>query len=81
MFELVGRWLHDPSSTRTCPQLSANRSTVTVTVGPTCSGTGCGALGQQTTNADYSFFAASTLTDTAGNTASTAARTQRIRMF
>jgi hypothetical protein len=55
--------------------------TVTVTVGPTCAGTGCGALGQQTTNANYSFLAAPTLTDTAGNTASTAARTQSIRMF
>jgi hypothetical protein len=61
--------------------LSNSDRTVTVTVGPTCAGTGCGALGQQTTNANYSFVAAPTLTDTAGNTAATAARTQSIRMF
>jgi hypothetical protein len=61
--------------------LSNSDRTVTVTVGPTCAGTGCGALGQQTTNANYSFVAAPTLTDTTGNTAATAARTQSIRMF
>ena len=61
--------------------LSNADRTITVTVGPTCAGTGCGALGQQTTNANYSFLAAPTLTDTAGNTASTATRTQSIRMF
>ena len=61
--------------------LSNVNRTVTVTVGPSCAGTGCGALGQQTTNANYSFVAAPTLTDTTGNTAATAARTQSIRMF
>ncbi len=55
--------------------------TVTVTVGPSCAGTGFGALGQQLTTANYSFVAAPTLTDTTGNTAATAARTQSIRMF
>ncbi len=59
---------------------NANR-TITVTIGATCSGTACAALGQQTTNATYSFIAATTLTDVVGNLAATAAKTQSIRLF
>ena len=59
---------------------NANR-TLTVTIAATCTGTGCAALGQQTTNATYSFIAATTLTDVAGNLAATAAKTQSIRLY
>ena len=55
--------------------------TVTVTIGGTCAGTGCAALGTQTSNATFSFIAATTITDVTGNTAATAARTQAMRMF
>jgi hypothetical protein len=61
--------------------LSNSNATVTVTIGGSCSGTGCSALGQQTTNANYSFLAATTLTDVAGNLAATVAKTQSIRLF
>jgi hypothetical protein len=59
---------------------NANK-TITVTVGGTCSGTGCGFLGTQTANATFSYIAATTITDVAANTAATAARTQSMRMF
>lgn len=59
---------------------NANR-TMTVTVGPACSGTACTGLGQQTANATYSYVAATTLTDVAGNLAATQAKTQSIRLF
>ncbi|HYN32506.1 MAG TPA: hypothetical protein VES40_07765 [Ilumatobacteraceae bacterium] len=61
--------------------LGNSNRTVTVTIGASCTGTGCAAIGQQLTNANYSFVAAPTLTDTTGNTAATAARTQSIRLF
>ncbi len=59
---------------------NANR-TITVTIAAPCTGTGCAGLGQQTTNVTYSFLAATTLTDVAGNLASTVAKTQSIRLF
>jgi hypothetical protein len=59
---------------------NANR-TITVTIAATCTGTGCSALGQQTSNATYSYIAATTLTDVAGNLAATQAKTQSIRLF
>lgn len=49
---------------------NANR-TVVITVGPTCSGT-CAAIATQTTNATFSFLAATTFRDLAGNTQGTA---------
>ncbi len=61
--------------------LSNGGRTITITIGPACSGTGCAALGQQTTNVTYTYLAATTLTDVAGNLASTAAKTQSIRLF
>ncbi len=59
---------------------NANR-TITVTIAATCTGTGCAALGQQATNVTYSYVAATTLTDIAGNLAATQAKTQSIRLF
>jgi hypothetical protein len=61
--------------------LSNANKTITITVGPACSDTGCSPLGQQTINATYSYVAATTLTDVAGNLAATAAKTQSIRLF
>ena len=61
--------------------LSNLNKTMTVTVGPSCSGTGCSPVGQQTTAATYSYVAATTLTDPVGNLAATAAKTQSIRLF
>lgn len=52
---------------------------VTVTLG-TCA-SGCSALGQQTSNATYSYVAATTLVDAAGNAPSTVARTVTTRLF
>lgn len=58
----------------------ANR-TITITLGPACAGSGCGAnLLTQSTAATYSFLAATGLTDTAGNP-STKVLTVSIRMF
>jgi hypothetical protein len=59
---------------------NANR-TITVTIAAPCTDTACAGLGQQTTNVTYSFLAATTLTDVAGNLASTVAKTQSIRLF
>jgi hypothetical protein len=53
--------------------------TITVTVGATCTGVGCAGLGTQGSAANYSFLAATTLTDTAGNT-STRALVVSLRM-
>ena len=61
--------------------LSNANKTVTITVGPTCSVTGCASISQQTTNATYSYIAATTITDVAGNLAATAAKTVSIRAF
>ncbi|MEO7397568.1 MAG: hypothetical protein ABIW84_03295, partial [Ilumatobacteraceae bacterium] len=55
--------------------------TITVTVGPTCTNTGCATIGQQTINATYSYIAAPTITDTSGNLAATAAKTNSMRAF
>ena len=61
--------------------LSNTNRTITVTIGASCTDTGCAGLGQQLANATYSFVAATTLTGVAGNTASTLAKTQSIRLF
>ena len=61
--------------------LSNANKTITITVGSACTGTGCSPLGQQITNATYSYVAATTLTDIAGNLAATQAKTQSIRLF
>jgi hypothetical protein len=45
--------------------------TVVITIGPTCSGT-CAAIATQTTNATFSFLAATTFRDLGGNTQGTA---------
>jgi hypothetical protein len=54
--------------------------TVTVTLGPTCSGT-CTAIGTQPTNATLSFQPATTIRDTAGNLILTTTRSSSIRLF
>jgi hypothetical protein len=59
---------------------NANR-TITVTIAASCTDTGCAGLGQQASNATYSFLAATTITDGFGNLASTTAKTQSIRLF
>lgn len=61
--------------------VSLSNANKTITVGPTCTGTGRSPLGQQTTNATYSYVAATRLTDVASNLAATAAKTQSIRLF
>ncbi|MGD9998400.1 MAG: hypothetical protein AB7U39_15895 [Ilumatobacteraceae bacterium] len=61
--------------------LSNANKTLTVTIGANCSGTGCAALGTQTTNGTYSYVAATTLTDVAGNSPRTTARTSSMRLF
>jgi hypothetical protein len=61
--------------------LSNANKTVTVTIGGSCSGTGCAALGTQLTNGTYSYVAATTLTDVAGNTPRTTALTSSLRLF
>ena len=47
--------------------LSNSDKTITVTVGPTCSGTGCAVLGTVLTTPNLSWLTASTITDVAGN--------------
>lgn len=60
---------------------SGANKTITVTLGPACAGSGCGTnLLSQATAATYSFLAATTLRDAAGN-ASTKVLTVSIRMF
>jgi hypothetical protein len=61
--------------------LSNGNRTITVTIVAPCTDTGCATLGQQTTSVTYSFIAATTLADPAGNFAATAAKTQSIRLF
>ena len=61
--------------------LSNGNRTITVTIAAPCSGTGCATLGQQLSVATYSYIAATTLTDVAGNLAATTAKTQSIRLF
>jgi glucoamylase len=61
--------------------LSNANKTVTITVGPTCSGTACASgLGTATVTSTLSFVAATTLTDAAGNAAA-GTKTQAIRLF
>jgi hypothetical protein len=60
--------------------LSNGNKTITVTVGPTCSGTGCGSLGTVATTPNLSWLTASTITDVAGNVP-TSTFTQAIRLF
>ncbi|MFZ4717947.1 MAG: hypothetical protein ACOYMR_00895 [Ilumatobacteraceae bacterium] len=59
---------------------NANR-TVTVTVGPMCSGTGCAFLTAPTTTPNFSYLAATTLRDTAANAPITSARSFGVRLF
>ena len=61
--------------------LNNGNRTVTVTVGPVCTDTGCVGIGQRTTNASFSYIAAPTLTDVAGNTAATQSKVTSMRMF
>ena len=60
--------------------VSIGSATITVTVGA-CTGTGCAALGTQSTVATYSYVAAATLTDAAANAASQVAKTVSLRLF
>jgi hypothetical protein len=53
--------------------------TLTVALGPTCTGS-CASLGQQTTPANVSMRAAATITDPSGNAATGATRTTSIRL-
>ncbi|WCO67835.1 hypothetical protein PO878_03740 [Iamia majanohamensis] len=60
--------------------LSADRTTITVTVGSTCTGTGCAGLGTATSAASFSYLGATTLDD--GTIAvTTGARTFSRRLF
>jgi len=61
--------------------LLTSNTVIRVTVGATCSGTGCAGIATQTTNGTYSFLAAPTITDLAGNSASATVRTRRARYF
>ncbi|MFN6120227.1 MAG: hypothetical protein ACK5CE_11445 [Actinomycetes bacterium] len=67
----------DPLPSRTRPN---GDRTVTVTLGPTCSGT-CTAIGTQPSNATFSFQPATTIRDTAGNLILTTTRSSSIRLF
>ena len=58
---------------------NANR-TITVTIGPACTGTGCATIATAVAGT-YSFVAATTLRDVAGNLPATAAKTQSIALF
>ena len=61
--------------------LSADRKTITVTVGSVCSGTGCSVLGTAPAAASFSMSAATTLKDAAGLAAATTALPVSIRLF
>lgn len=60
--------------------LSNSNKTLTVTVGGSCSGTGCAALGQATSATSLSFVPALTLTDVSGNAAG-GTKSQSLRLF
>jgi hypothetical protein len=60
--------------------LSNGNKTITVTVGPTCTGDGCTEIGTVTTTPTLSWLTASTITDPAGNVP-TVTFTQAIRLF
>lgn len=60
--------------------LSADRKTIVVTVGPTCSGSGCGAIGKATSATTVSLLCAITITD--GTVAvTTTAKSFTLRLF
>ena len=61
--------------------LSGDGLTVTVTVGPTCSGTGCTAVGTATAAANLSYLGATTLTDRTGQLVTATAKTFSQRLF
>jgi hypothetical protein len=54
--------------------------TITVVVGPACSGSGCAALGSVATTPNLSYQSAPTITDPAGN-AATGTKTVALRLF
>lgn len=60
--------------------LSADRTTITVTVGPVCAGTGCGGLGTAAA-ANVSVLLEPSLRDAAGVAPTTTARNISIRLF
>lgn len=61
--------------------LSADRKTVTVAVGPTCSNAGCAGVATNATAAAVSALLDPTLVDVAGNAPSTTARNITYRLF
>lgn len=61
--------------------LSPDRRTVTVTVGPSCSGNGCGSLGTAPSAGNVSTLLDPSLLDDAGNLPLTAARNISFRLF
>lgn len=61
--------------------LSADRRTITVTVGATCAGTACLGLGTQAALATLSFLPDPGLRDAAGNVPTTITRTFSIKLF
>lgn len=61
--------------------LSGDRRTITVTVGPTCTGTGCAGIATNGTAAAVSSLLTTTLLDAAGNAPTTTARNITYRLF
>jgi len=61
--------------------LLTGNTVIRVTVDATCAGTGCAGIATQTANGTYSFLAATSITDNAGNAASTTARSRSARYF
>lgn len=61
--------------------LSADRRTVTVTVGDGCTGSGCGELGTATAAATFAFVPAATLQDSLANPAGPGIRSSSLRLF
>jgi hypothetical protein len=61
--------------------LSSDRTTITITVGPACSGTGCAGLGTQAAAATLVFLLDALLKDAAGAAPPVATRTFSVRLF
>ena len=61
--------------------LSPDRATITVTVGPTCAGSGCSGIGTNTAARNVSALLAPSLVDAAGNPPTATARNIRYRLF
>jgi hypothetical protein len=61
--------------------LSGDRKTITVTVGPTCTNTGCAGVATNATAAAVSVLLNTTLLDAAGNAPTTTARNITFRLF